>query len=136
MPATRALRIFAARWFDYYDGGFASGGASLGWDLSLRDPTHDKRVYDFCFAIPIEQYLAEGQTRSLVRRTMRDRLPRETLACTTRGLQAADWFLTMGARREQMSAEMKKIAQSPTAQRLLDVERLQRLLDTWPALRL
>ena len=118
--------------FDYYDAGFANGGASLGWGISLRDPTQDKRIFDFCFAIPIEQYLAEGQTRSLVRRSMRGRVPPETLACTTRGLQAADWFLTLGARRAEMAAELKKIAQSPTAQKLLDVERLQRLLDTWP----
>jgi asparagine synthase (glutamine-hydrolysing) len=128
----QSSQAFRRKMFDYYDAGFANGGASLGWDISLRDPTQDKRVYDFCFAIPIEQYLAEGQTRSLVRRSMRGRLPAETLACTTRGLQAADWFLTMGARRGELAAEMKKIAQSPTAQRLLDVERLQQLLATWP----
>jgi asparagine synthase (glutamine-hydrolysing) len=125
-------QAFRRNMFDYYDAGYANGGASLGWGISLRDPMQDKRVFDFCFAIPIEQYLAEGQTRSLVRRAMRNRLPAETLACTTRGLQAADWFLTMGARRAELAAELKKIKQSPTARRLLDLDRLQQLLDTWP----
>jgi asparagine synthase (glutamine-hydrolysing) len=92
----------------------------------------DKRVFEFCLAIPVEQYLAEGQSRSLVRRAMRDRLPAEILACTTRGLQGADWYLTMGSRRAEMADELRRIAESPTAQRLLDIKRLQHLLDTWP----
>lgn len=123
---------FRRKMFDFYDGGFANAGASFGWNISLRDPMQDKRLFEFCLAIPVEQYLAEGQSRSLVRRSMRDRLPPEILACTTRGLQAADWYLTMGSRRVEMADELRLIAKSPTAQRLLDLPRLEQLLNTWP----
>jgi asparagine synthase (glutamine-hydrolysing) len=124
---------FRRKIFDFYDVGFSNAGVSVGWGISLRDPMQDKRVFEFCLSIPIEQYLAGGQSRSLVRRSMRDRLPPEVLACTTRGLQSADWYLTMGSRRKQMADELKLIAQSPLARHLLDIERLQNLLDSWPA---
>lgn len=125
--------VFRRRMFDFYDAGFMNAAASQGWQISLRDPTQDKRIFEFCLSIPIEQYLVGGQSRSLVRRAMRDRLPPGILSCTTRGLQAADWYLTMGSQRAEMAAELSLIRQSPLARHLLDLERLQRLLDTWPA---
>jgi len=123
---------FRRHMFDYYDVGFANGALSLGWDIEARDPTQDKRIFEFCYAIPIEQYLVGGQTRSLVRRAMKGSLPESTLACTDRGLQAADWYLTLGARRDQMAAELAAIRLSPAAHRLLDLERMSSLLETWP----
>lgn len=124
---------FRHRMLDFFDGGFVNGGVSAGWDISYRDPMQDKCVFEFCYGIPIEQYLVGGRSRSLVRRSMRGRLPAEVLSCTTRGLQAADWYLTMGGQRKQMNEELMLIRQSPIASRLLDLERLQTLLDTWPA---
>ena len=98
----------------------------------MRDPTQDKRVFEFCYSIPIEQFLAEGQTRSLVRRAMRGRIPESTLACRDRGLQAADWYMTMSARRPELLSELALIRLSPMANRLLDLDRLQRMLEHWP----
>jgi asparagine synthase (glutamine-hydrolysing) len=124
---------FRRQMFDYYDPGFVNVSTTLAWEMELRDPTQDKRIFEYCFAIPIEQYLVGGQSRSLVRRAMHGRLPASTLARTERGLQSADWFLTMGARRKEMAEEMVKIRRSPVANRVLDLDRLQMLLDTWPS---
>ena len=78
--------------FDYgtYNAAFRALG---GFDV--RDPTADKRVFEFCYAIPREQYLVGGIDRSLVRRAMRGRLPASTLTRTMRGQQGADWYLSM-----------------------------------------
>ena len=130
--ADKSSADFRRKMFDYYDAGFANAATSLGWGISLRDPMQDKRIFEFCFSIPIEQYLAEGQSRSMVRRAMRNRLPPEILACTTRGLQAADWYLTLGARLPQLSEELGRIQQSRMAGRVLDLDRLNRLIVTWP----
>ena len=118
--------------FDYFDPGPTNAAVSLNWDVERRDPTQDKRIFEFCYSIPIEQYLAGGQTRSLVRRAMRGRVPQSTLDCRDRGLQAADWYLTMGARRQEMLDELALIRLSPMANRLLDLDRLQYLLENWP----
>lgn len=118
--------------FEYYDPGASNAAVSLGWGIELRDPTQDKRVFEFCYSMPIEQYLVGGQTRSLVRRSMRGRLPAATLACKNRGLQSADWYLTMSARRQELLDELALIRLSPMANRLLDLDRLQMLLENWP----
>ena len=77
------------RSLDYYDPGVVNGVAAAAWQIEQRDPTQDKRIFEFCFGIPIEQYLVGGQSRSLIRRAMQGRLPESTLRRTTRGLQSA-----------------------------------------------
>ena len=89
-------------------------------------------MFEFCFAIPIEQYVAGGQSRSLARRSMKGRLPDTTLARTVRGQQGADWYLTVAEALPAMRAEMKEIQRCSLARHYLDVERLERLLQTWP----
>jgi asparagine synthase (glutamine-hydrolysing) len=118
--------------YEYYDPGIFNAIAAAGWQVELRDPTLDKNIYEFCFGIPIEQYLAGGMARSLVRRAMEGRLPASTLHRTTRGLQAADWYMTVRAARPQLSAELTRIERSPLACQILDVPRLRTLLDTLP----
>jgi asparagine synthase (glutamine-hydrolysing) len=121
------------RSLDYYDPGVVNGVAAAGWQIEQSDPTQDKRIFEFCFGIPMEQYLAGGQSRSLIRRAMQGRLPDSTLRRTTRGLQSADWYLTVAAARPQLSAELTRIERSPLACRILDTARLRTLLDTWPS---
>jgi asparagine synthase (glutamine-hydrolysing) len=121
------------RSLDFYDPGVTNGVAAAAWQVEQRDPTQDKRIFEFCLGIPIEQYLAGGQSRSLIRRAMQGRLPDSTLRRTTRGLQSADWYLTVGAARPQLSAELTRIERSPLARRILDTARLRTLLDTWPS---
>jgi asparagine synthase (glutamine-hydrolysing) len=118
--------------YEYFDPGVNNGAAAAGWQIEQRDPTLDKGVFEFCFGIPIEQYLAGGQSRSIIRRAMEGRLPESTLRRTMRGLQAADWYLTVGAARPQLSAELTRIERSPLVRHVLDIARLRVLLDTWP----
>ena len=118
--------------YEYFDPGVNNGAAAAGWQIEQRDPTLDKRIFEFCFGIPIEQYLVGGQSRSIIRRAMEGRLPESTLRRTMRGLQAADWYLTVGAARPQLSAELTRIERSPLVRHVLDTTRLRSLLDTWP----
>lgn len=100
--------------------------------VDVRDPTFDKRVVEFCFGIPAEQFIREGQSRSLIRRGMHGRLPDSTLTRRARGLQSADWHLGMAAIRAEMLAEVTLLEQSPIARRLLDLGRARDLLARWP----
>ena len=108
-------------------------GARAGWQVDERDPTRDRRIIEFCFGIPPEQFLVGGQTRALVRRAMRDRLPEATLTSKARGLQAADWHLILAAERPGMERELLRLERSPIAQRCLDLERMRYLLEHWPS---
>jgi len=105
---------------------------AAGWGIETRDPTSDKRLFEFCASIPQEQFIASGMGRSLARRAMRGRLPEATLARTARGIQSADWYESLSQIRGELSAELALQSQNPTTRRLIDLDRLQSALDHWP----
>lgn len=104
--------------------------ASHGVDQ--RDPTRDRRLIAYCFGVPAEEWLRGGQTRSLVRRAMSDRLPTAALSRRNRGFQSSDWHVTMGGIRPAMLAEVEALEGSPIARRVLDLPRARRLITDWP----
>jgi len=113
----------------YGDYNAATGAA---WGIETRDPTADKRVFEFCAAIPAEQFVVGGRGRSLVRRAMRGRLPLATLDRKQKGTQAADWYESLGAARGELLAELAALRESAVARRLIDLERLRGALEDWP----
>lgn len=117
----------------YGDIGEMAIAAQGGWRLDLRDPTFDRRVAEFCMAVPLEQFLLGGKQRSLARRAMAGRLPASTLNRSTRGLQSADWPLSLSRLRPRMLEEIGSFEGSPLARRMLDLSRLRSLIERWPA---
>jgi asparagine synthase (glutamine-hydrolysing) len=121
-----------SRLFEFSDPGSTNAMAAAVNQVEVRDPTADKRIFEFAFSIPPEQFLVGGQSRSLVRRAMKGRLPEAILQQTTRGLQSADWYLPMTDALPSLRNELALIGQSPTARKTLDLPRMQQLLDTFP----
>jgi asparagine synthase (glutamine-hydrolysing) len=109
-----------------------NAAVGAGWGIETRDPTADKRVFEFCAAIPLEQFVADGRGRSLVRRAMRGRLPDATLDRREKGTQAADWYECLGAIRGELLAELALEEKSGVARRLIDFARLRAALEDWP----
>ncbi len=101
--------------------------------VEVRDPTADLDVVSYCFGVPPEQYLAEGIDRSLIRRAMWGLLPEMVLTNRLRGLQAADWYETLSARRGELARQIADLARSPLARRAIDLARLRRAIETWPS---
>jgi asparagine synthase (glutamine-hydrolysing) len=121
-----------SRFFERFDFAPIRAAAQAVAGIDLRDPTGDKRIYEFCLAIPPEQYVVGGHSRSLVRRAMKGRLPESTLQRYTRGHQGADWYLPMAEAVPEMRREADAIEQCDAARSAIDVARLNQLLDTWP----
>lgn len=72
--------------------GTAETKISLEHGIAKRDPTRDKRVIEFCMSLPINQYVNNGEERSLVRRAMVGILPDKIrLNQYVRGKQSADF---------------------------------------------
>jgi asparagine synthase (glutamine-hydrolysing) len=105
---------------------------NAGWGIDTRDPTADKRVYEFCAAIPPEQFVVGGRGRALIRRAMQGRLPSATLDRREKGTQAADWYESLSAILPQTRDELRLLAKSPGARRLLDLDRLRSAVEGWP----
>ena len=127
--STRADRLHL---FQIYDMDTYSAAYQAVHGVDVRDPCADRRVVDFCFGIPSEQYVVGGMPRSLVRRAMRGRLPESTLTRTERGQQGADWALSIADALPGLRVQMRLNEGSPTARRLLDLPRMEELLATWP----
>ena len=122
-----------ARFFERFDPGPLNSATRARAGLDKRDPTGDKRVFEYCFSIPIEQYAAGAQSRSLIRRAMKGRLPESTRTRSVRGQQGADWYLTVAEALPSFERELPSLRRSALATRYLDVSRLGKLIDTWPA---
>lgn len=76
--------------------GTYSSKLSLRHAIVDRDPTNDLRVIQFCQSVPEEQYVQNGQDRSLIRRAMYGYLPDQVrLNQKTRGIQGTDGIYRM-----------------------------------------
>jgi asparagine synthase (glutamine-hydrolysing) len=103
--------------------------ATLGrWGIDERDPTADRRLVEFCIALPPEQFLSGGVTRRLAREALADRLPPAVLN-GPRGYQGADWFEWLDP--ADIRATLAELEAGDQAE-LLDFPRLHALAASWP----
>jgi asparagine synthase (glutamine-hydrolysing) len=58
---------------------------SANFSIEARHPFYDKRLIEFCLAIPTEQKISNGWDRSIMRRAMSEILPKEIQWRTTKG---------------------------------------------------
>lgn len=100
--------------------------------IPSRDPTSYRPLVEFCFSIPDDQYLRNGERRWLARRLLRGKVPGSVLNAETKGLQAADWHLRMGRQLDSLKAEVDRLAQDPAMARRINLVSLRKLLDEWP----
>ncbi|GAB3122279.1 asparagine synthase-related protein [Novispirillum itersonii] len=111
--------------------GYAAFRATYG--LDVLDPLGDRALVEFCLAIPVEQYLIGGRPRSLARRVLADRLPEQVTAERRIGRQNPEWFQRLTAQREAFAADLETLQRVPLAAELLDLPRLKKLVEDWPA---
>lgn len=114
------------------DGGIAVAGMNRFYGYPNCDPTADKRLVELCLSIPEEQYLRNGESRSLIRRAMKGMLPEEIRMNRKRGMQSADWEMTLKAQLPDLRSEFERLEASPLANRFLDLPRMQKLLEALP----
>jgi len=100
--------------------------------IETRDPTSDRRVVEYCFAIPGSQYLRNGVGRWLIRRAMEGKLPDQVRNRTSIGAQSSDWNEWFPAMRGEFQAELDRLDRSEIANRCLDLAKLRSLMDRWP----
>ena len=101
--------------------------------VDIRTPLADRRLVEFCLRVPESQFARAGTDRWLIRRAMAGRLPERTLSGRQRGLQAPSWFSDMTRDRPELLGAVARFERDHLARRLLDLPRLRRMLEEWPA---
>lgn len=124
----RDLRLLA---FDVNDVGRLLKGELARSGIDCRDPTADRRLVEFCLAVPPEEFIRGGIPRSLARRALAGRVPEAVLAERRKGVQAPDWHEPADAQRDALAAALEAIAATRAAN-LLPLDRLREMLDAWP----
>ena len=125
-----AMRLWVLRRSD--PGNYRKGGLG-GWQVDHRDPTADVRLLEFCLSVPTDQFLCDGIPRALAQRALADRLPKQVLKESRRGMQVADWHEDFTAARDQIADELDRLEACPAAATVLDLARLRRLTENWPS---
>jgi asparagine synthase (glutamine-hydrolysing) len=97
--------------------------------LNTSSPLVDRRLMEFCLAIPDDQYLRNGQTRWLARRVLADRVPAAVLNNTRRGRQCPELLFRMQAQQAHLNAQLEQLESSLLAQRCLDLPRMRSVLN-------
>jgi asparagine synthase (glutamine-hydrolysing) len=125
-------RVMRRTFLELQEQGDQRIGVLAGWRIDLRDPTSDRRVVEFCLAVPEDQYLRDGVPKFLYRRAFANLLPTAEILARKRGYQAADWYEGLTAARHEIAAELNRMERSARARRTLDLPRLRRLVEEWP----
>jgi asparagine synthase (glutamine-hydrolysing) len=102
------------------------------YGLDIRSPAFDRRLVEFCFGIPLNQYLHGGRDRWLIRRAMEGRLPSTVLNQSKVGMQAADWYPRLTRDRNNIAKELKRLAENPEVASIIDMQRLHAIMENWP----
>jgi asparagine synthase (glutamine-hydrolysing) len=110
--------------------GFGTMRAMNGVDQ--RAPLIDRRVVEFFGALPADQFLRNGITRSIARRTLAGRVPDAIANGARRGVQNGDWFHLLTSRRAALIEEVEQLQAQGIAGRIIDLDRILDLLHDWP----
>jgi asparagine synthase (glutamine-hydrolysing) len=97
-----------------------------------RDATVDRRVVEAALRQPEWVRRHKGVDRAVVRRAMANRLPPEIAGRTRRGEQLPDWLDLMTATRAELTGELAALREHPASRDLIDVGRLEMLMNQWP----
>jgi asparagine synthase (glutamine-hydrolysing) len=114
------------------DVGNYNKGALAGWGLDTRDPTADRRLIEFCLAVPTGQFYRGGVPKALVRQALADRVPDRVLRQPLGGYQGVDWHEGLTAARDELGEELSRLSTASVVTRALDMPRLKHLLAYWP----
>lgn len=107
--------------------------ANLAWfGVDVRDPTVDPGLVRLALRIPVERLCWQGEPRAILRRILQGQAPDEVIHNRKRGYQSADWAWALYAERENLKAEIERLGEYEPVARIVDLDRLRRLVDTMP----
>ncbi|MFM5918263.1 MAG: asparagine synthase-related protein [Novosphingobium sp.] len=103
------------------------------YGVAMRDPAAYRPLAEFCFGLPTDIYLHQGERRWLARELARGVLPEAQRTNPRSGRHHPDWLAKLAPRRTELRAELDRLEQFPELAEMLDFPRLKAALDDWPS---
>lgn len=101
--------------------------------LTIRDPAAYRPLAEFCFGLPTDMFVRQGEWRWLAREMGRGLLPEAQRTNRRSGRHNADWLAKLAPKRQELRDELTRLAMVPDMAEMLDIPRLIAALDAWPA---
>jgi asparagine synthase (glutamine-hydrolysing) len=100
--------------------------------IGQRDPTAYRPFAEFCFGLPTDLFLRDGQTRWLAREMGRGVLPEPQRTNRGHGRHNADWHVKLGRVREPLLREIDRLAANGQLAAMFDFAKIRAALEDWP----
>jgi asparagine synthase (glutamine-hydrolysing) len=95
--------------------------------VEMSYPFKDKRLLQFCLAVPSNLKLRDGYRRYLVRAGLDQVLPQQIQWRTTKGPFSPDYFRRYNSQRKQVQSILADIRPNDPVRAVVDIPRLQQL---------
>ncbi len=102
------------------------------YGLPCRDPMAYRPFVEFCFGLPTELFVRDGELRWLAKQMAKGIMPEEQRINRLNGRWDSDWHLRIGRRRESLLAELDRIEADVELSAMIDVPRLRAALMDFP----
>ncbi|MFM5925065.1 MAG: asparagine synthase-related protein [Novosphingobium sp.] len=102
------------------------------YEVRMRDVPANRALLEFCLSLPSEMFLREGQIRWLGRELARGIMPEQQRLSRRVGTQYTDWHALLTPRVPEMRAALREARANPDVS-FIDFDRLEAVLDLWPA---
>lgn len=99
------------------------------YNMESRNPTIDKRVFEFCLGIPDEQYIRNGKSRMLIRRAMKGIVPEKVLCNTKIGRQGIDYYPRLKKNWHELEESLNEMKISETVCHYLNLPKMLQVAD-------
>lgn len=99
--------------------------------IQERDPLAYRPLIEFCHSIPVEQFIADGETRLLARRMLEGKVPEKVRTEKRRGVQTSDWRERLAQERAALSQELASLQRDEAITSRINIKDLKATLDNW-----
>ena len=107
-------------------------GLRAMYKIDIRDPFANRRLIEWCFGLPENQFHRNGTNRWLIRRMMAGLLPESVINNKKTGLQTADWHLRLTRDLPRIQRELDNVKQDQYLSKMVDLQSLEDLVKNWP----
>jgi asparagine synthase (glutamine-hydrolysing) len=102
------------------------------YGVSCRDPMAYRPFVEFCFGLPTDLFMRDGEPRWLAKQLAAGIMPEEQRRNLRNGRWDADWLSRIKLRADDYREQLDRAADDPEIAEMIDIPRLRAALENLP----